>query len=377
MNSILQDIHQSNFLLALANIHEVNTIELTSTLRFRYLWLLSYNVMRTKILFHLVLMLASGCHRPLSDVSERVSRHIASIQVEHAKDSTVWQPQTAFAFGCGALLATRFQTFDDLRKVVIIEYFSNGDPSTPDPNDHSQVRLTHQCCKEEVVGILESGLSQGDISKVQQGGIWSRIGLVFDSPYAIAHRADLQRIYTLSRRRPQWYGEGDVAFFDLAKVTVEHINTPDLAFKYPRDTSEKGYLNTFNHVTAQALITSFFSEEIADFVADLHERENLPSLVTGMFTLSQLADSEANPIDNYVDVVNNEMGQSLGLRLKTRYNICRETFWTPELLASYLNELQSYYGWAFQIGFMPFRPNDEVVVRFSHKVNLVMRNNYP
>ena len=78
-------------------------------------------------------------------------------------------------------------------------------------------------------------------------------------------------------------------------------------------------------------------------------------------------------MDNYVDLINNEWGQELGKQLKEKYNIDRETNWTPELLANYLNDLQSYYSWAFQIGFEPFRPEDDVVRRFSDKINIVMQ----
>ena len=52
--------------------------------------------------------------------------------------------------------------------------------------------------------------------------------------------------------------------------------------------------------------------------------------------------------------------------------IDRETHWTPELLANYLNDIQTYYSWAYGIGFSPFRPSDEVVVKFSRKLNMVM-----
>ena len=69
--------------------------------------------------------------------------------------------------------------------------------------------------------------------------------------------------------------------------------------------SEKGYLNTFNHITAQAFMTSIFSERLADFIADVHELYNMPELITGDFTEQQLADFENGPVDNYVDMINN------------------------------------------------------------------------
>jgi hypothetical protein len=168
------------------------------------------------------------------------------------------------------------------------------------------------------------------------------------------------------------FGDGDPAFFDLAKASVEHINTPDMAFKNKRDSTEKGYLNSFNHITAQAMITTCFSEELADFIADVHERNNCPELITGKFTEAQIKNLEDGPLDNYVDLVNNEWGQEIGKQLKQKYNINRETKWTPDLLANYMNELQSYYSWAFQLGFKPFKPEDEILIRFTSKLNIVM-----
>jgi hypothetical protein len=119
-------------------------------------------------------------------------------------------------------------------------------------------------------------------------------------------------------------------------------------------------------------MTSIFSEDLADFVADVHERHNLPELISGIFTPHQLNDLKDGPVDNYLDLINNEWGQELGKTLRAKYNLCRNTQWTPELLANYLNDIQSYYSWTFWIGFKPFRPDDEMVVRFAGKINKVL-----
>jgi len=86
------------------------------------------------------------------------------------------------------------------------------------------------------------------------------------------------------------------------------------------------------------------------------------------------SDLGEGPVDNYVDLINNEWGQKLGRQLKEKYNINRITYWTPELMTNYLNDLQDYYGWAFQIGFKPFRPEDEQVRKFSKKINYVLHS---
>lgn len=279
-------------------------------------------------------------------------------------------PDGSYQTGACALVATRFKSMKDFKRVVQLAYNEQvGDTAT-------EVRLVH-CSKGHLVtGILSKGVSQNEISKAQNGSIWEKIGLMIRTPYAIQSRADLEHIYLLARRKPRLFGEADKAFFDLAETMVANINTPDLAFRSEADTTEKGYLNSFNHLTAQAFITSIFSEKMADFVADVHERKNMPELISGKFKPEQMTDPNNNPIDNYVDIVNNEWGQELGKQLKAKYDIHRETTWTPHLLSAYLNDLQSYYGWSLQIGFQPFRPGDEVVQKFAHKINRVMNDRF-
>lgn len=133
--------------------------------------------------------------------------------------------------------------------------------------------------------------------------------------------------------------------------------------------SEKGYLNTFNHITAQALITTLYTERTADFVADVHERFHMPDLISGEFTQEQIEDLDMGAVDNYIDIVNNEWGQELGKKLKSQFIIDSQTTWDPQLLSDYLNAMQNYYSAAFQIAFRPFRPDDEIVLKFSQKIN--------
>ena len=262
-----------------------------------------------------------------------------------------------------ALLSTRFKSFEALKEVIQIEYFTEG---------KSRVQLTHSGNGLMVHSILETGISEADFMRVQKGDLLDKIGLGIDTPYGAFHKNDLMRVYLLSRRRGNLFGEGDPAFYDLAEMMVCHIVGDDLLHMPAEDLGEKGYINTFNHITAQAFMTTLFSEKLADFIADVHERKALPELVTGQFSHAQLNDLENGPIDNYVDMINNEWGQELGKTLTLKYNLNDETKWTPELLANYLNDVQKYYSWAFQIGFRPFNPTDQNVARFATKLNKVM-----
>ncbi len=270
----------------------------------------------------------------------------------------------------GVLLASRFESLDELGQVVSMEYYPASGQEVS--REDSLVRLTHCSNGKQVVSLLTWGVDEGDFLDAYVGDLGDKLDLGLKSPYAVTNRPYLQRIFILSRWRQDFFGEGDPAFFDLAASMVEHINTPEQAFRFERDSSEKGFLNTFNHVTAQAFIATLYSEELADFVADVHERNAMPELISGVFRPEQLTDPNTNAVDNYVDIVNNEWGQELGLALREKYGIHAETRWTREQLRDYLNDIQAYYARGLKIGFEPFRAEDTVVVRFTDKLNFVL-----
>jgi len=265
----------------------------------------------------------------------------------------------------GALLGTKFRSLEDLKTVLKVEYEASR------LFDQKQVTITHASAGTEVTTILETGIDQNDFRSARDGGFWDRVSLAVRSPYTLMNRDDLVRVYYLSRRIDRIFGEDDVAFFDIAQTMMFNIPAEDLAAMPTRDTTEKGYINTFNHINAQAFMTSVMSEDLADFIADVHERL-FPELITGQFSEEQLADLDEGPVDNYVDMINNEWGQELGKKLKDKYGITRNTEWTPELLTQYLNDLQEYYEWALQIEMKPYKPNDALMIKYATKINKIM-----
>jgi len=326
--------------------------------------------MRTLHFLILLLLPFVGCNGPTNRIADAGSSEEACC-CSGSSDRVAGRDDSAQGM-CGALLASRIGSLEELRSIIDIQYFNDSSGSNNDGEGNSMVRIKHCSNNQEVISELRSGISQDDIANARDGDLGDRLDLVFSSPYAVANRIDLNKVFTLARWKPNIFGEGDVAFYNLAKTSANNINTIDLAYVNRRDSSEKGYINTFNHITGQAFVTSCFTEEMADFIADVHELHNMLELTTGKFTKEQLADSNNNPVDNYVDMINNEWGQEIGKQLKDKYDITAETHWTNELLVSYLNDIQSYYSWAFRIGIRPFRPEDEVVIKFSEKINKVM-----
>ena len=310
-----------------------------------------------------------GCNQAAENTTVNTFRKCTSMSLG-SDDST---DAYIYKTGRGALLGTRITSFEEMKTIIQIEYENGPIAADSTAPVNSWVRVRHCSYDSEVISVLEKGTTDGDLMKAVDAFL-PRFTVLFGCPYAVMHRRDLDKIFVLTRFRPELFGIGDLAFFDIAKALVENINTPDLAIKNTRDSTEKGYINTFNHFTAQAIITSCFSEKLADFVADIHERDRHPELITGIFTQAQIADLEEGPVDNYVDIVNNEWGQEIGKQLKVKYGINRQTNWTSELLANYLNDIQAYYIWAFQIGFKPFKPEDKVVRVFANKMNTVLRD---
>ena len=259
-----------------------------------------------------------------------------------------------------ALLASRFSNLNELKEVIEIRY----------GNENSKyVQLIHCSNGVRVTSILDSGINEGDFRNARDGNIIDKIHLLWHSPFGVKERQHLKFISAMARRKPELYGEGDVAFYDLAENCVENIYPEDLAELEYRDTTEKGFINTFNHITAQALVTSCISEQMADYSADAHERFHMPELLSGNFSPDQLVNKNKNPMDNYVDIINNEWGQEIGKELKLKYGIHEKTIWTNTLLSEYMNDLQSHYSWSFKIGFRPFDESGDVINRFVKKLN--------
>jgi hypothetical protein len=298
----------------------------------------------------------------------------ASAYIEAQYDPTV--STCKLGIRSKVLLSTRFKDLAELHRRVSITY--DRDYTKLDSSDcsNSAVYLVYVCNGDTLRRTMTSGISQDDVSALRKPDQWARARFVLAHPDAIRKREDLETAYMLSRRKPTLFGPGSMTFYDLAEISFRHINTPGLAYQTARDSSEKGYINTFNHTTAQALITSFFSEDLADLIGDLHERSNMPEITCGRFTAGQLADTINSPVDNYVDIINNEIGQQLGLALKAKYRLSPASVCTPQLLAAYLNDLQAYYMGSLEIGMDNYRATDPAVINFSDKINLLLKGSW-
>lgn len=269
-----------------------------------------------------------------------------------------------------ALLASRIHSLEELKGMVKIDFFPKD---TVDKTATKYVCLTYSSMGKEISAVLREGIDQGELVKAKDGSLLDKLSILFKDPFAIKIRDNLKRINILARRFRIQYGDEDLAFYDLGLASLKNIRKTEHSYTTALDSSENGYINTFNHVTAQALISSIFGIETAEFVAVVHERENMPELMDKS-VISNLNNSDMinQAVDNYVDLLNNKMGQLLGGALSNKYNINRRTVWNEKLLSSYLNDVQEFYRYSFNISMKPFKEDDEIVIRFSRKLKAVL-----
>ena len=221
---------------------------------------------------------------------------ISTLAYNRPADTLVPEPEHSHTDIKGALLGTRISSFEELKKIVQIEYFNSPNRSKGVISGNPKVTVTHTCNGRQVTSILTTGVSEADFVQARDGGFWDRIWLAANSPYAVINRSDMQKVAILARRRWIYFGEGDPAFYDLALKMNENISPYDKDRLSEKDLGEKGFINTFNHITAQAFMTSIFSETFADFMADAHERKHMPQLITGDFTPEMIADLETEQL---------------------------------------------------------------------------------
>lgn len=326
----------------------------------RQLLLKKFSILMVACLALVVLFMVAGSHN-----SQRV------VNGDHICDEAAHAHKYR-----GPLLATDFNTLEELQEVVTITYLNPPEDTTRD-GGFEQVTLEQCAADGSVRSVLTSGVKEDDFRTARNGNLLDKMSLAFRTPYALLHRKDIFKVYFLSRRKHLHYGPGDAAFYDFAELMVENISSQDKNRASKEELGEKGYLNSFNHVSAQAFVTMLFSEALADYVADVHERQNMPELISGKFSKTQLASKTNHPVDNYVDMINNEWGQELGKKLRNKHGIQRDTKWTPALLAAVLNDMQSYFSWSFGVGFTPFSSEKEKVIRFSKKLNAIMAGELP
>lgn len=297
---------------------------------------------------------------PYSDIA--ITKHPGMV------DATGY-PQTG-----KALLASRFDNLAAFKDIVDIQYDQTSSLFFDTIN---HVYLQYLTPHGTAMSHLSSGISQSDVVLIKKGSLFEQLGFLFSYPFCVSQRYHFLQSYHLSRRLHYIYGEGDVAFYDLALQTYHRIIDKKEACQSKRDSSEKGFINTFNHVTGQAMITTLFSEETADMLSILHERKTMNELTTGQFSTEQLNDPDNNPIDNYVDMINNEWGHQIGHVLRDKYKIHANTIWTAALLTNYINDLCDYYCWSFSIRIQPFTEKDDIMIRYAQKINRIMSMNVP
>ena len=129
----------------------------------------------------------------------------------------------------------------------------------------------------------------------------------------------------------------------------------------------------FLHVFGQAIITTIWGRDAADFAGDIHERDQPALIVGGTFTKK----TEDQAIDNYCDMVNNIHGQAWGEQLSQSLGVDGDTVWTPEILTQYVNMMQALITGSFGWKTNYFQATHPEIVKFAATLNEAVHGTQP
>ena len=194
-----------------------------------------------RLVLGLLLLFSVGCKKPNPE---------GQSNIENSSEALFKEKKLAVR---GALVSTRFSSFEELKKTIKIEYFNNCGVEMEQCN--YWVKLAHQSNGKKVQSILAEGVSELDFIAARDSGFISKIKLLFLSPYSVYKRKELKAVAILARKNWHIYGEGAPAFYDMSKHIMGNIDPEDLELLDSLDlNSEKGYFNTVNHILALSLI---------------------------------------------------------------------------------------------------------------------------
>src|SRR5690606_19424060 len=129
--------------------------------------------------------------------------------------------------GKGPLLLTDFTSLEDLQEVIEIENLRGVPGIRPGIEVRPRVCVVQRTPECTLRSVLKTGVSQQDFVDARTGGFWSRVWLAIRSPFVVLHRRDLIRVEILARWKYHRFGEGDVAFYNLADAMLHNLRDND------------------------------------------------------------------------------------------------------------------------------------------------------
>ncbi|MEL6183152.1 MAG: hypothetical protein AAFU79_00915 [Myxococcota bacterium] len=259
------------------------------------------------------------------------------------------------------IVTSEFPTLNDLKKELDITY-RDGEVEV----GHSKEGLSEtNTLSDDLIGEAELKSAK---KASADWGLRDMVGFAWENPRLAWHRTALQNTEKLSYVAKNNSGS---ALGRISEAMFDNIDDKPRATPYrgpggKKLTQHDAIKNMMLHVFGQAVLTTLYGESAADLAGDLHERDQ-PSLITGQIGKGE----EAQALDNYADMVNNEYGQELGKELNRRLGVGGSTRWTPEKTAEYLNQVQHYFSQTHGWSFRDFQPNDPRVEKFTNLLNEV------
>jgi hypothetical protein len=190
-------------------------------------------------------------------------------------------------------------------------------------------------------------------------------------PRVVWYKGELEGIDRISHIKGNTAGGAIKPVADAMAANVPSRNRAPRPNTFER--TQEAIANMFLHVFGQAIITTIWGRDAADFAGDIHERDQPALIVGGTFT----SKTERQAIDNYCDMVNNIHGQAWGELASKSLGVDGDTVWTPELLTQYVNMLQALITGSFGWKTSYFQPSHPEIIKFTATLNEVVHGTKP
>jgi hypothetical protein len=223
------------------------------------------------------------------------------------------------------------------------------------------VTIVHNWGEQKITTSLSTnGLGEDEAVGIKDGGFWKKLGGGVMHPGAALYRNDLKDIYKITKDKSE-----NLKVSLTYAISLKMLS--NLSAGEQENNKQYRYDNSFLHFAGQTLASSIFGEGASQYAADIHERD-----FTGVFTG---VGEEAKLVDAYVDLVNNAWGRAFGKELSGKYGIDRETTWTDELSANFLNDVQDYFSKSYPgLKFNKFDKNSDFIKGFTKDLNSKLGN---
>ena len=255
------------------------------------------------------------------------------------------------------LVATNYKSIKSLKKILYIKYYN--DKSFSISYIVNGMIIEHRFSK---------GYADNELAIIRNSDLGTQAKSILSEPLLVIYKSALETMFICA------YTKENEAKTSMLAISFEIAKK--LKISNFLKTDDRALPNTIRHILSGVVLSMFHGEDSVNFVMDIHERhkkidngvifdiDECEFLRTGKF---KNAEEEKSAIDNYIDIINNQIGGKLGSKLRNKYQkiINNTNGWTLEESANFLNDFLYYLKQSLKYDYNEFKTTEEIVKKVA------------